>query len=51
MILSHEGELQGEPSYFTAWNLKANILYQQKELPARQRRLKRCFVRRRRPMH
>ena len=31
MILSHEGELQGEPSYFTAWNLKANILYQQRE--------------------
>ena len=31
MILPHKEELQGDPSYFTAWNLKANILYQQKE--------------------
>ena len=31
MILPHKDELQGDPSYFTAWNLKANILYQQKE--------------------
>lgn len=31
MVLPHEGELRNEPSYFAAWNLKAHILYQQKD--------------------
>ena len=31
MILPHKDELQGDPSYFTAWNLKANIFTSRKE--------------------